>query len=74
MPPSAARTAWPASSAPAHAGPAGTVLLRTRARTRLLVRGPVSGRAYEFSAVGPAQAVDSRDAQVLLRTRHFVRA
>jgi hypothetical protein len=73
MPPAAVRLASPAN---VQAGPgiAGAVMLRTRERTRLLVRGPVSGRAYEFSADRPAQAVDSRDAQVLLRTRHFVRA
>jgi len=49
------------------------VMLRYRERTRLLVRGPVSGRNYEFA---PQQAtqVGARDAEVLLRTGRFIRA
>jgi hypothetical protein len=50
------------------------VPLRCRDRTRMLVRGPATGRAYEFSAAQPVQAVDARDAEPLLRTRLFMRA
>lgn len=35
------------------------------------VRGPVTGQAYEFSAVGRVQAVDARDAAVLARSNRF---
>ena len=35
------------------------------------VRGPVSGRLYQFSKQQPVQAVDARDAASILRTRLF---
>jgi hypothetical protein len=68
--------AWPGSSAGPAAGRTGAraVQLRYRDRARVLVRGPLSGRSYEFSAAAPVQAVDARDAESLLRTRLFVRA
>ena len=50
------------------------VVLRYRERVRVLVRGPVTGQHYEFSAVQPTQSVEARDAEVLLLTRHFIRA
>jgi hypothetical protein len=62
------RPVWPA---PAVHG--GGVVLRYREPGPVLVRGPVTGRPYEFSA-GQGRSVDARDAEVLLRTRHFVRA
>lgn len=37
------------------------------------MRGPVTGRHYEFSNLRPIQAIDPRDAAVLLRTRFFRR-
>jgi hypothetical protein len=46
-------------------------VLRYRERARVQVRGPVTGRVYEFSAGQPTQPVDARDAQTLLRTRLF---
>jgi hypothetical protein len=49
----------------------GAVVLRYRERARVQVRGPVTGRVYEFSAGQPTQPVDARDAQTLLRTRLF---
>lgn len=70
--------AVPASTRPAppmpQAANVGTVLLRLRERARVRVRGPVTGRTYEFSAERPVQHVDRRDADVLERTSHFVRA
>jgi len=37
------------------------------------VRGPVSGRLYQFSRQQPVQAVDARDAVSILKTRLFRR-
>jgi hypothetical protein len=37
------------------------------------VRGPVSGRLYQFSRQQPVQAVDARDAVSMLKTRMFRR-
>ena len=51
-----------------------SVHLRYRERAPMRVRGPVTGRHYEFSAAQPIQAVDTRDADGLLRTRMFLRA
>jgi hypothetical protein len=42
-------------------------------RSRIRVRGAVTGRLYEFSAVHPAQTVDGRDAAALLDSRFFRR-
>ena len=53
--------------------PSGGVALRYRERARVLVRGPVTGLTYEFSASQPTRNVDARDAEALLRTRWFVR-
>ena len=38
------------------------------------VRGAVTGRAYRFSGAEPVQAVDARDAAVLLRNSAFRRS
>ncbi len=35
------------------------------------MRGPVTGQLYQFSRLHPVQAVDSRDATSILRTRLF---
>ena len=37
------------------------------------VRGPATGRLYQFSKLQPMQAVDARDAAAILRTRLFRR-
>ena len=37
----------------------------------LRVRGPVTGRQYEFAGSHPVQSIDPRDAALLLRTRFF---
>ena len=50
------------------------VLLKYRERARILVRGPITGRAYEFSPQLPTQSVEPRDADVLLRSGRFLRA
>ncbi len=51
-----------------------SVTLRLRERARVVVRGPVTGRAYAFGTESPTQPVDVRDAEALLRTRRFDRA
>ena len=50
------------------------VLLKYRERARILVRGPITGRAYEFSPQLPPPAVEPRDADVLVRSGRFLRA
>jgi len=49
------------------------VTLRYLERSALLVRGPVTGRYYEFSAMQPDRQVDLRDATQLLHTSFFRR-
>jgi hypothetical protein len=51
-----------------------SVLLHYMETSAIRVRGPVTGRPYEFSGARPAQAVDPRDAAVLTRTGRFRRA
>jgi len=55
--------------------PAGSsVTLRYLERSRILVRGPATGRQYEFSAADAVRPVAAADAETLLRTRFFRRA
>ena len=68
-PATASRLAWPVPVVPGRG-----VLLRCREPGRVLVRGPVTGRPYEFSAGQPTPSVEARDAEALLRTHRFVRA
>lgn len=68
-----ARGGGPDLGGPASWAGTRSVALRFNERARILVRGPVTGRSYEFSADQPAQAVEARDAEALLRTRRFVR-
>lgn len=59
-------------SAPRTAtGFAPSVLVRYLARSPVLVHGPVSGRAYQFSATSPVQPVDARDVPALLNSQCF---
>ena len=51
----------------------GDIPLRYREHARILVRGPVTGRSYVFSATQPTQPVNPHDAVHLLRSRYFVR-
>ncbi len=50
------------------------VRLRYRDQAPMRVRGPVTGRHYEFSVMQPIHAVDKRDVDSLVRTRLFSRA
>ena len=60
----------PAVVAPFGA-PFGAVSLRYLARSPIVVRGPVSGIEYRFSAAQPVQRVARADREALLRTGHF---
>jgi hypothetical protein len=48
-----------------------SIVVRYTETSPILVRGPVSGRQYQFSGSKPVQAVDPRDAAALLRTGFF---
>ena len=58
----------PVASSPMPNSP---VALRYLQRSPIRVRGPVTGRTYDFSSSNPVQAVDTRDAATLMRTRFF---
>jgi hypothetical protein len=51
-----------------------TVPLRYVKQGGIILRGPVTGRQYSFTATHPLQAVDAQDAAALLRTAWFRRA
>ena len=50
------------------------VSLRYLEKSPIRVRGPITGRFYEFSQSRRVQSVDARDANSLLLTRYFRRA
>ena len=62
----------PRFSAAGHAAGA-PVFVRYTESQSVVVRGPVTGRRYAFSAANPVQSVDPRDAGALLRARFFRR-
>lgn len=64
----------PVARVPPRAAIAGAVWLHYLATSPVRVIGPVTGRRYLFSGKSADQAVDPRDAEVLLATRHFARA
>jgi hypothetical protein len=45
--------------------------LHYKGQPTVIVRGPVTGSAYEFSSVQPVQPVDLRDARFLLANPLF---
>jgi hypothetical protein len=51
-----------------------SVALRYTEMSPILVKGPATGRQYQFSGSNAIQAVDARDAVALLRTRFFVQS
>lgn len=59
-----------------HHVPSGLSMQRLRylQRSPIRVRGTVTGKNYEFSAVDAVRLVDARDVEPLLQTRFFVRA
>jgi hypothetical protein len=48
-------------------------VLRYKETAAIQVRGPETGRRYEFSVAAPTQYVDPRDAAVLTRGGQFFR-
>jgi hypothetical protein len=46
-------------------------MLRYLGQASIVVRGPVTGRGYSFSAANPVRPVDLRDAAVLVRSDYF---
>jgi hypothetical protein len=69
-PPAPKPSAPPAGHTPVMR-PRGEVQLEYLESSRISVAGPITNRPYEFSAAQRVQTVDSRDAEVLLRTRFF---
>lgn len=54
--------------------PFAPVTLRYIETSEIRVRGPMTGRLYDFSGNPPTQAVDPRDAGALARSGRFRRA
>ena len=54
-------------------GGGSSVGLRYLEKSPIRVRGPATGRQYEFSAANPIRLIDARDAESLLRTRFFAK-
>jgi hypothetical protein len=61
-------------SAPERTAAYSSVNIHYLKNSPIVVRGPVSGRQYQFSSAHPDQPVDARDANALLRTRFFRRS
>lgn len=61
--------AQPVLRRPGAAEPA--PMLRYLGQASIVVRGPVTGRGYAFSAADPVKRVDLRDAAVLVRSDYF---
>jgi hypothetical protein len=49
-------------------GPSNSVMLRYKDASAIRVRGPVTGRLYDFSSAQPAQPVEPADAAALTRS------
>jgi len=64
----------PAANAKDAVASIATVTLRYVASSPLLVHGPVTARAYQFSADHPVHPVAASDAPALLASRLFRRA
>ena len=72
----AASSYTPAPSQTAGANwpyPTGSVRVRYVDAIAIVVQGSVTGHRYYFSAAEPVQLVDRRDAELMLRSRHFRR-
>jgi hypothetical protein len=48
-----------------------SIALRYTETSPIVVKGPTTGRHYQFSGSSPVQAVDARDVAALLRTKFF---
>ncbi len=54
---------------PTYAGP--TVRIEFTQQASVLIRGPSTGRHYQFHPGSPAQQVDPRDAASLVKSGYF---
>lgn len=63
----------PSADAPQAPAAPTTVRVRYTQQAGVRVRGPASGRSYEFSVIAAVQSVDSRDAEGLVGTGFFRR-
>jgi hypothetical protein len=52
----------------------GSVNIRFRQSSAILVRGPVTGRHYQFDGSVNTRLVDARDAAALVKTGYFQHA
>lgn len=52
----------------------GSVAVRFTQSKAVMVRGPVTGRHYQFNGSTQSQHVDGRDAAALLKSGYFQRA
>ena len=60
-----------ASPMAANGKPMSRVALRYTDNASVKVKGPATGREYDFSSTQPTQNVDPRDARLLVRSRFF---
>jgi hypothetical protein len=63
-----------ATGAQTFSGPGGSVAVRFKQSSAVMVRGPVTGRHYQFNGSANSQRVDARDAAALIKTGYFQRA
>ncbi len=56
---------------PTSGGGNHVVMLRYTGKSSIVVRGPASGKQYQFSMAEPVRSVAVRDAVVFLRTGYF---
>lgn len=54
--------------------PGSSVHIRFTQASAVLVRGPVTGRHYQFNGTGNTQRVDARDAAALIKSGYFQQA
>jgi hypothetical protein len=61
----------PATPMAMNGKPMSRVALRYIDNSSVKVKGPATGREYDFSSTQPTQNVDPRDARLLVRSRFF---
>jgi hypothetical protein len=63
-----------ATGAQTFSNEGGSVAVRFKQSSAIIVRGPVTGRHYQFNGSANSQHVDARDAAALVKTGYFQRA
>ncbi|HEX3437535.1 MAG TPA: hypothetical protein VHT24_12265 [Pseudacidobacterium sp.] len=51
-----------------------TVQIKFTQPSAIMIRGPITGRHYQFHGTEITQTVDARDAAALIRSGYFLRA